>query len=320
MKLRKTHLVVALLIGTFVMNVPIFAAIAWTTTGTNTWSDGPVGIGTSSPASTLDINGTVLAGNSTANFSGFKSRAPSGKWGFNQADIMVVGVGGNLYSKGFSSNAMGIFNGTTTFQDMFLYNKNGADAGYLVLKSNNRVGINTAAPAGVLDVAGSGTTTNIVASTVDSASWVQLKSNTDGSKYMFGNAGNRFEIGTYDGTNGVTNWDVFKIIRNGNIEMGSNSNPVNLAVNGLIKTKEIQVTNNNWADYVFEKDYVLKPISEVKAFINKNKHLPDVPSKKIVEENGINVGDMQRIQMQKIEELTLYVIQLEERLNKLEGK
>ncbi len=74
----------------------------------------------------------------------------------------------------------------------------------------------------------------------------------------------------------------------------------------------------NWADYVFSPSYKLRPLSEVKTFIAENNHLPDVPAACEVEENGVATGEMLTIQMKKIEELTLYLIQMEERIKELE--
>jgi hypothetical protein len=85
---------------------------------------------------------------------------------------------------------------------------------------------------------------------------------------------------------------------------------VKLAVNGKVNCKEVEVTLSGWSDYVFNNDYQLKPLSEVEQFIKENKHLPDVPSEKEVINNGNNLGKMDAILLQKIEELTLYMIDL----------
>lgn len=96
-----------------------------------------------------------------------------------------------------------------------------------------------------------------------------------------------------------------------------------LFVTGGILTDEITVklsASGTWADYVFADDYQLKPLAEVEAFIEKNNHLPNVPSASEVKENGINVADMARIQQEKIEELTLYIISQNKRIEALEAK
>lgn len=109
---------------------------------------------------------------------------------------------------------------------------------------------------------------------------------------------------------------------NGNIGIGTTNPTQKLSVNGTVLAKEVVVSlaSTNWPDYVFEDGYNLKPLSEVDNYIKVHNYLPNVPSAKEVEEKGISLGEMQKIHMEKIEELTLYVIELEERLNKLGNK
>ena len=74
----------------------------------------------------------------------------------------------------------------------------------------------------------------------------------------------------------------------------------------------------SWADYVFNSGYNLRPLSEVENYISKYKHLPDVPSAKQIEEKGVSVGDNQAILLKKIEELTLYLIEQDKKITRLE--
>ena len=76
----------------------------------------------------------------------------------------------------------------------------------------------------------------------------------------------------------------------------------------------------SWPDYVFADNYKLRPLSEVKKFISENKHLPNIPAAAEVEKNGIQLGDMSKRLMEKVEELTLYVIQLQEQVDELKKK
>lgn len=82
-----------------------------------------------------------------------------------------------------------------------------------------------------------------------------------------------------------------------------------LAVKGNIGAEEIEVRTNYWADYVFDNDYDLLSLEEVENFIDYNGHLPDVPSEKEAVQNALNLGDMDVLLLQKIEELTLYTIE-----------
>lgn len=101
---------------------------------------------------------------------------------------------------------------------------------------------------------------------------------------------------------------------------GESVSNYNLFVRGGILTEEVRITlASAWADYVFNKDYKLKPLHEVENFINANGHLPNVPSAKEVKENGIELGEMAKIQQEKIEELTLYVIE-QNKINQSQAK
>lgn len=106
-------------------------------------------------------------------------------------------------------------------------------------------------------------------------------------------------------------------IGTGTINVGTHS----LAVNGsAIFTKAHVKLSGNWPDYVFEPEYKLPTLKYIEAYINKYKHLPDVPSASEVEQNGIDLGENQAILLKKIEELTLYIIEQEKRIEKLEAK
>lgn len=93
-----------------------------------------------------------------------------------------------------------------------------------------------------------------------------------------------------------------------------------LSVDGLILAKEIKVAiaNTHWADYVFDRNYPLKPLREVEAYIRRFRHLPEVPTEMQVNERGIDLVEMNATLLKKIEELTLYLIEQEKRLEQLE--
>lgn len=97
------------------------------------------------------------------------------------------------------------------------------------------------------------------------------------------------------------------------IGMGTMAIPsgAKVAVGGKVVCKEIEVTLAGLPDFVFNKDYKLMSLYDVENFINTNKHLPGVPSEAEVVENGLNLGDMNATLLQKVEELTLYMIQLQ---------
>lgn len=122
-----------------------------------------------------------------------------------------------------------------------------------------------------------------------------------------------FSNNTY--TNGIA------ITDGGSIGIGTSApGPYKLAVAGTIGARKIKVTlADPWADFVFEKDYPLPTLPEVDQFIQKNKHLPGVPSAEEVKKNGLDIAETQAILLQKIEELTLYIIEQNKKIEE-QGK
>jgi len=89
----------------------------------------------------------------------------------------------------------------------------------------------------------------------------------------------------------------------------------------LYFSTKVVVTLDNWADYVFKKDYALRSLDDVEKFIDDNGHLPDIPNETEVKNNGgIEIGEMQIKLLQKVEELTLYMIQLKKENDMLKEK
>ncbi|MDQ6481836.1 hypothetical protein [Dyadobacter sp. LHD-138] len=125
-----------------------------------------------------------------------------------------------------------------------------------------------------------------------------------------------------------------QLVFNGQVGVGTNSYPTSLGgeslsnyklfVKGGVLAEEIRI-RNDWADYVFDDSYELKSLPDVKSFIIQNRHLPNIPSAVEIKNSGLNLGEIAKVQMEKIEELTLYLIkqdevikQLTERLSALE--
>ena len=96
-------------------------------------------------------------------------------------------------------------------------------------------------------------------------------------------------------------------------------NRVNLVLrnNGQLQAKEVKVTLSDWPDYVFGEDYKLMSLGETEQYIKENGHLPGVPSAQTVEEEGLSLGEMNARLMQKVEELTLHVIELQKQIDEL---
>jgi hypothetical protein len=133
--------------------------------------------------------------------------------------------------------------------------------------------------------------------------------------------------GTFIINNATLNKNVFMVKPDGTTQIGVGTPKVGglaanamLSVDGLILAREIKVAiaNTHWADFVFEKNYKLMPLAEVEKYIAKNQHLPNVPTNEDVQLDGIDLVAMHATLLQKIEELTLYLISESKRIEKLE--
>lgn len=113
---------------------------------------------------------------------------------------------------------------------------------------------------------------------------------------------------------------MIQIDSNGITLGGYNHSDKLLKVAGTIKAKELRAQTNVWADFVFEKDYKLPTLSEIKVHIEKHNHLSGIPTESEVKENGINVAEISAKLLQKIEELTLYTIHQQEQIEELYKK
>ena len=153
--------------------------------------------------------------------------------------------------------------------------------------------------------------------TPQSNAWIVDTLNGDSIMYTLipGNIG----IGTKTPTtrfqiqNGSTNSvdSALFVSTNGSVGIGTKtfSGDFRLLVNGGVRAKKI-IVESGWADYVFDSTYVLMPLHQVEEFINAHHHLPNVPEAKNIETSGLDLAEMQVKTMEKIEELTLYMIQL----------
>jgi hypothetical protein len=120
-----------------------------------------------------------------------------------------------------------------------------------------------------------------------------------------------------------------QIISNQRVLIGASDAPSNylLAVNGSAIAQKVVVKQNIFADYVFKPEYKLRPLSEVEQYINQNGHLPNIPKEEEIKKNGLDLGDMNVKLLEKVEELTLYLIEmkkeneaLKKRMQVLENK
>ncbi|HEX2683183.1 MAG TPA: hypothetical protein VHL77_04595 [Ferruginibacter sp.] len=222
---------------------------------------------------------------------------------------------------------------------------NGTSKGFLMVQGNDiKIGTNSSNIAGKFVVRTNGADRvfldkdgelqvgngNEGALTVDSESpIVRLKRSGIDLFYAWASASGNKDVSLSRTSQGAGNgkliinngvWGNIYLSEDGHVNMGYNKKPTGyrLSVEGkVIATEFTTLSVANWPDYVFAKDYNLKPLAEVKKFIEENKHLPNIPPASDVIKKGVQLGDMSKRLMEKVEELTLYILQLQEQVDDL---
>ena len=334
----KKQIIQILVLVMIFTNVNITKAQQWnsnTNNSINNTNTGTVGIGTATPNTNakLEVNGTVYIGSTNNKLKMSEWNPGVGVW----IDIPVVpGIPSGIGSGGLGQNAWIAYAGSATqwFRNSaagdlcyrntpgsLLFGNSGGNAAMMI--KNNNVGIDcdpgltnlkvyqSANPLfevasdhgnlqfGMAASAGSFASGAIAGDAVlrqiGGSSNILLSipnNNNDGNTY----------IGINDEANGV--WCKF-------------TNNKTLRVNGTIYATAVNVQSNVWADYVFKPTYKLMPLNQVEQYVNTTSHLPEMPSSEEVSKNGVSVGDMQNKLLQKVEELTLYVIEQQKEINEL---
>ena len=204
------------------------------------------------------------------------------------------------------------------------------DVNRMIIDTLGNVGIGTEQPRHMLHVVGG----NIMISKQST----KAPGSTNGSLFFGSNISNTTPNGNWgieyldqDGVSGLNFWQphtsssstrnyVLFLDNNGKVGVGTSNPQAKLAVNGSILAKSIRVSTvaTYWPDYVFSSDYELMSLEELEKYISDNKHLPGIISAAEVESQGdIDLGEMNTKLLEKIEELTLYIIDLQKQIDKL---
>lgn len=314
----------------------------------NAYVSGQVGIGTTSPSAKLDIAGDLGMGG-FASLSSFRSAsnnytnffAGGGLRYNNNGTYTVLTDGGSNYFAAIRMDADGGNQGAVSFYTGATVGGNSYNISHADLYNyrrmtlvGERVGIGTANPQSLTEIrknlakgqgpvleltnggGGEGATSELFFSTYqrDGASpsaRIKVADNGDWGGDMY------FDTKGPDG-NAPLSTRMFIDGANGNVAIGTTDpKGYKLAVAGNIRATEIKVEAYPWPDYVFKPTYKLPSLSEVKEYIDKYKHLPDMPSEQDVAKEGISLGQMNQILVKKMEEMTLYMIEKDKEIQSL---
>jgi hypothetical protein len=183
----------------------------------------------------------------------------------------------------------------------------------ILVNNEGKVAIGNFYPSEKLHVGANGTTRVSVESFNQNDAVLRLKTNNkvweidvDGNSSQT-TKGSTFLINESDNGSNPR----FMIEPGGNVGIGTiDTKGYKLAVDGNIIAEKVKVKNSNaWPDFVFKKDYQLPSLSDIEKYVSKNSHLPEIPSASEIEKDGQDLGEMNRILLKKVEELTLYLIE-----------
>lgn len=247
---------------------------------------GRIGIGTSSPVEMLDVRDGKVKTNMDL--------------GQDQDHHQLASNGGTVYGKiGLKSGTANLYVGTDTHPNLLLLER-----------SSGNVGVGTSSPQEKLHVNGRLRVENTQISNNEinhAANGNLLLGSRNTANTLLQANGGRVGVCT---PNPKSALDVNGAVSAKELNVSGAASASSLNVDGIIRAKLIILPDSGGADFVFAEDYRLRPVTEVEAYIRKNGHLPDVPSAAETASRGMVVSDTLKTHLQKIEELTLYVIAL----------
>lgn len=285
-------------------------------------SNGNVGIGTTNPSAKFESVGNEVNSFEAAGF--YNTRVYGNVNDKSETRINLGKIEGDIREPMGSIGAFPDNNTDSSRGSLAFYTRESQAVKECVrILSNGNFGIGTIKPTEKLDVMGNAkissySPTLILQRDTDSGGYtegIQTKLKDGTNNWYFGN----LQSASWIVSKGDFQNPKMTILDNGKVGIGTSSPDEKLTVNGNIHAKEVKIDLSIPApDYVFASDYKLKSLQEVEEYIKQNSHLPEIPSAKEIEKNGLLLAEMNMSLLKKVEELTLYMIEQNKRIEKLE--
>ncbi len=257
---------------------------------------GNVGIGTNNPDVPLDVIGTVKIQSSNSNYNENLRLLPSLTGGY--ASVALGAVSGNS-GTGIGQWTLVRYPAASNY--MFSLRYNSTD--FFNITSEGNVGIGELNPESKLTLKDKDQVLSFLTNKRLDGGWPPVEDLLTMTIQSSGVAPGNIAFAT--GNN-----EMMRILGDGNVGIGTRNPKNKLDVNGTIHSKEVKVDMTGWSDFVFKKDYALPTLDEVEKHIAEKGHLENIPSEEEVLKSGINLGEMNAKLLQKIEEMTLYMIEM----------